>query len=437
MDCEILLFTRRCPTEWDMENLPVPKTGAPSAWLDDLRSSPDMHVERIAFGKCSPWSLRDNAICRSDSRFFSLSSPDRIHFQIEQPEIALQAFALVQSTGDPQILLHAKDEPGNLYLTQISPTIQATKSNFERVHGGQETPMMDAFFKCGQVLSDSLHSEHSSHFWRKRNRNAMVVLPPAQVELNDRLRLFFVRDFLSMCLTDHAINTDARSVLATAPWEALTSRRPFERNAEGFGKLLRDGYEAEDEADVAMEFLASHRKPHSAVAATRTPLQLDANSMSWGVSDKIHFIEVSSRTREVKKWRQPIFVPHADDLQVLLCRHGATGIEFLLRVEQSEALLSTAEFAPTFCGASDVSLLAARPEPVAVLHQTDEGGRFWQATCRYEIRLLAPGDLGEEIAATVQPACWVNMRQLQRLAATELTTTNELRTLVSMLLYWL
>jgi hypothetical protein len=57
--------------------------------------------------------------------------------------------------------------------------------------------------------------------------------------------------------------------------------------------------------------------------------------------------------------------------------------------------------------------------------------------CRYEIRLLTEGDRGDALAQAVQPACWVTLRQLQNLTARELTTTNELRTLVSMLLYWL
>ena len=35
-------------------------------------------------------------------------------------------------------LLQAKVEPGNKNRLQLSPTVQATKSNYQRVHGGKK-----------------------------------------------------------------------------------------------------------------------------------------------------------------------------------------------------------------------------------------------------------------------------------------------------------
>ena len=39
--------------------------------------------------------------------------------------------------GKLNLLMQAKIEPGNVNCVQISPTIQATKSNFTQVHGGK------------------------------------------------------------------------------------------------------------------------------------------------------------------------------------------------------------------------------------------------------------------------------------------------------------
>lgn len=415
----------------------VVANGEMRAWLEALRAKPDMHVARIPFGRCDPWIVKGDTIARPDLRFFSVSSTTEGNLLIEQPEVGLLAFVLPETDGVPHVVVHAKDEPGNLFLTQFAPTIQATKSNFERAHGGAKTPMLDHLFGHGQILSDTLQSEHSSHFWRKRNRNVLVVIPALHLELNDRLRIFPVRELLSLCLTDHAVNTDARSVLATAPWSALTQGQPFGRHDDGFGRLLRESYKCTTEHDGVTDLLARCRRPHALEDVPRGELQVDPGSMAWGNSDQAHFIEVRSGTREVKEWRQPIFVPASNDLQVLVGRKGDSGIEFLLRVEQTEALHSSAELAPTFSGACGVPALPDDTRTVAVLHQTDEGGRFWRATCCYEIRLLADGNSGEEIAAAVQPSCWVSLRQLQNLIASDLTTTNELRTLVSMLLYWL
>jgi oxidase EvaA len=408
-----------------------------AAWMEALRQAPDMRVDRIAFGQCAPWIVDGKTIARTDARFFALSCPEEGKILVEQPEVGLLAFVLVEGAGAPHVVIHAKDEPGNLFLTQLAPTVQATRSNFERVHGGRKTPMLENLFQCGRVLSDTMQSEHSAHFWRKRNRNAAVLLQPEYVHLDKRLRVFPMRELLSLCLTDHAVNTDARSVLATAPWSALTEDEPFSRSFDHFGRLLRESYAARAREEAAAEFLARHRGPLREESIFRKPLQLTPEAMAWGTADQAYFVAVRASTREVVAWNQPILAPAFEDRQVLVGRHGEAGLEFLLRIESSKALFCSAEFAPTLSGDKEFAKFGEIGQEIAVLRQTDEGGRFWRAVCRYEIRLLPEADRGDALAEAVRPACWVTLRQLETLAARELTTTNELRTLVSMLLYWL
>ncbi len=397
-----------------------------AGWLRSLRAVPDMRVEPIPFATCEPWRVESGRLCRPDGRFFALSSPELGRVILEQPEVGLLAFVLVEEPGGPFLVVHAKDEPGNMFLTQLSPTIQATRSNFERVHGGRSTPMLQSLPVHGTVLSDSLHSEHAAFFWRKRNRNVLVRLPPERLKLDSRLRMFPVRELLDLMLVDHTVNTDARSVLATAPWDELAGGCPFARQTNGFGALLRESYQGVEDWAAAQDFLARHRRPHRRRHPQRLPLDLDPTAEVWGRGDRVRFLRVTSSTREVATWCQPIHQPAAEDRQTLLCRPTAGGLQFHLRVEQSEALPGAAEFAPTLSGTEEVP----PGETVAVLHQTDEGGRFWQAACRYEIRLVD--------ADPASPGTFsVNLRQLQRLTACAETTTNELRTLVSMLLYWL
>ena len=45
--------------------------------------------------------------------------------------------------------MQAKIEPGNINKIQLSPTIQATKSNFTQKHGGRKTELFGIFPKCG------------------------------------------------------------------------------------------------------------------------------------------------------------------------------------------------------------------------------------------------------------------------------------------------
>nr|MWN21435.1 hypothetical protein [Leuconostoc lactis] len=66
--------------------------------------------------------------------------------------------------GVLNFLMQAKIEPGNINAVQISPTIQATKSNFMAKHGGKKPAYLDYFLnaKQHQVIYDQIQSEQSS-----------------------------------------------------------------------------------------------------------------------------------------------------------------------------------------------------------------------------------------------------------------------------------
>ena len=65
---------------------------------------------------------------------------------------------------------------------QVSPTIQATRSNFLQLHGGRRPAYLEYFLRDGsaaapavRTLFDQVQSEQSSRFLGKRNRNVMVL----------------------------------------------------------------------------------------------------------------------------------------------------------------------------------------------------------------------------------------------------------------------
>ena len=56
---------------------------------------------------------------------------------INQPEIGFLGFLTKKINGILHFLMQAKIEPGNINCVQLSPTLQATKSNYTRVHKGK------------------------------------------------------------------------------------------------------------------------------------------------------------------------------------------------------------------------------------------------------------------------------------------------------------
>ena len=69
--------------------------------------------------------------------------------------------------------MQAKIEPGNVNKIQISPTIQATKSNFTQKHGGNKPKYLEYFLDNNnhKIIVDQIQSEQSSRFFKKRNNN--------------------------------------------------------------------------------------------------------------------------------------------------------------------------------------------------------------------------------------------------------------------------
>ena len=59
---------------------------------------------------------------------------------------------------------------------QLSPTIQATKSNFTQKHGGKKPKYLDYFINAAdyEIIVDQIQSEQSSRFYKKRNRNIII-----------------------------------------------------------------------------------------------------------------------------------------------------------------------------------------------------------------------------------------------------------------------
>ena len=47
---------------------------------------------------------------------------------------------IIKNVNTNKYLLQAKVEPGNINKIQISPTVQATRSNYLRIHGGKTIP---------------------------------------------------------------------------------------------------------------------------------------------------------------------------------------------------------------------------------------------------------------------------------------------------------
>lgn len=198
-------------------------------WWADRHLQGRFHVEQIPFSELDSWSFEADTgnLAHVSGRFFTIEGLQvrdngrDIWSQpiINQPEIGILGIIVKEFDGVLHCLMQAKMEPGNINTLQLSPTVQATRSNYTQVHRGMSTRYLEYFIGPGrgQILVDVLQSEQGAWFWRKRNRN-MVVLVTDDIPPHDDYRWLSLEQIRELNHSDHLINMDARTVLSCMPF---------------------------------------------------------------------------------------------------------------------------------------------------------------------------------------------------------------------------
>ncbi|MCN9242412.1 NDP-hexose 2,3-dehydratase family protein [Streptomyces sp. RY43-2] len=402
-------------------------------WLADRGRAHAFQVERIPFAELDGWSFQEstgNLVHRS-GRFFTVEGlhiteegepygdgPYADWYQpvIKQPEVGVLGILVKEFDGVPHLLMQAKMEPGNPNLLQLSPTVQATRSNYTKAHRGADVKYIEYFVGPGRgrVIADVLQSEHGSWFYRKSNRN-MVVEAVGDVPLLDDFCWLTLGQINELLHRDNVVNMDARTVLSCLPFEDTSD-----------GALLSDV--------ELLSWLTGERTRHS-VRAERVPLDSlpgwkcgeDAIEHVAGRYFKVMAVSVRADNREVTGWTQPLFEPVGPGVLAFLTREFGGVPHVLMHARVEAGFLDTIELGPTVqytpgnyahLPASERPLfldtvLRARPDRIRyeAVH-SEEGGRFLGAESRC---LIIDAD---EADAPLDPPpgyAWVTRAQLTSL----------------------
>ena len=126
-------------------------------WLKERCRPDEFKVDQVPLDEMEKWALdaEGDRISHESGRFFHIEG---IHVKtnfggdleweqpiINQPEIGFLGFITRVYNGTRYFLMQAKMEPGNINTLQISPSLQATKSNFSQVHKGRRPTFLEYF----------------------------------------------------------------------------------------------------------------------------------------------------------------------------------------------------------------------------------------------------------------------------------------------------
>jgi oxidase EvaA len=157
-------------------------------WIVKQNENTTVKITKIPFSDLKFWEFDESNLRHSSGQFFSIdgirikTNWGSIH-EWEQPiifqnEVGYLGFITKEFNGVLHFLVQAKIEPGNINHVQLSPTLQATRSNYNQVHKGKKPLYLDYFLRAvpTQILLDQLQSEQGARFLKKRNRNIIIKI---------------------------------------------------------------------------------------------------------------------------------------------------------------------------------------------------------------------------------------------------------------------
>ena len=383
-------------------------------WIADRNRTIQVCVESIPFSSLENWYQdRDGSLRHTSGRFFSIEGIrvetdfGSVHSWtqpiINQPEVGYLGILTKEFDGVLYFLMQAKIEPGNVNCVQLSPTLQATKSNYRQIHKGKKPLYLDYFVNATpeQIILDQLQSEQGARFLRKRNRN-IIIKVEEEVEEHPDFRWMTLGQIKELMRDDNRVNMDTRTVLSGLKVSDYLSLADDISHLSSFGKDLF----LSSTTNHSYYSMADHLSWLSALKSRYDlwvhPYPL--NKMTdWKVGEneilrkdskyfKVIGVRVTISNREVSSWCQPLIQPMQQGICAFIVKRINGVYHFLMQAKLECGNFDVLELAPTVqCLTGNIPVVGqGRPafldtvlgaSASHVLYdtlQSEEGGRFYK-----------------------------------------------------------
>ncbi len=369
-------------------------------WFDDLQKSSNYAVSEIPFELMDQWYFDsvDTNLRHQGGNFYSIQGIRVVTNYgetqkweqpiINQPEIGILGILTKVLDGERKYLMQAKMEPGNINILQLSPTVQATESNYKRAHGGKGTVYLECFLnQSGSVvLFDQLQTEQGGRFYRKRNRNMLVEIKE-DIDVYDNFRWVALNEIGELLYLDNFVNMDSRSVLC-----CLVEKKEIDNPLHS--------------TDAALNWITSLKIKYELnselIGLRRVNDWIKDEYEIRHVSDsyfQINAVKVKANTREVTEWCQPMNKSTEVGLVGFLVAKVNDTLHFLTRGIVEVGNIDILHLAPTIqcsmyakryqerhkCPPYIDIFLNADGEILYDQLQSEEGGRFYHSQSRHMI----------------------------------------------------
>lgn len=431
-------------------------------WLRDKQASSGYRVEEVPLESLDLWSFEASTgdLVHASGKFFRIEGLRvRTNFPwcrgeweqpiINQPEVGILGILTRVVDGVRYFLIQAKMEPGNINLVQLSPTLQATRSNFTQVHKGKRPRYLEYFLDpSARILVDQLQSEQGARFLRKRNRN-MIVEVDEEIPPHEDFRWLTLGELQLLLAEDDLVNMDTRTVLSCIPLAGGALKRAcaelspeevgrcevFGRRLSGFGRdlfvSLSETQHRVNSSDAVISWLTDLKTRYE-LHTSYVPLR---DVREWSLRDgairhdttnyfSVIGVDVQASEREVPSWQQPILKHEGLGLVGYLATKLNGVLHFLVQAKVEPGIFDILEMGPTVSlwdverheqDPSRVPLFThfVNPPPERVRCSailSEEGGRLHHLRNRYQVvELPAEEGAGLELPENF---IWMTLSQI-------------------------
>ena len=439
------------------EDNPFITTEEAVEWLRRRNEEVSVRIERQRLQALKNWHFHPETgnLCHESGRFFSIAGLSvKTNWGktgawsqpiINQPEIGFLGIIAKSFNGVLYFLMQAKIEPGNINHVQLSPTLQATKSNYTQIHKGKKPLYLEYFNgeRGRRVLLDQLQSEQGARFLRKRNRN-IIVQVEEDIPVHEDYRWLTLGQIKKLMLLDNTVNMDTRTVISGIPfghfpaevvdfYAAMSSHYivPGSRSFE----LLKSSLNGEAALHSFNDIISwiTNLKMMAELEVTPIPLR---QVEEWSVTEydirheagkyfRVIGVQVEISNREVQAWAQPLIEPTQEGICAFVVKKINGVYHFIVQAKLECGNFDILELAPTVQCITDnyqvtpkgklpfldYVLEAAPAQHIFDAYQSEEGGRFYKEQNR-NLLIEADDAFDEALPANY---IWMTLNQLKTL----------------------
>jgi len=364
-------------------------------WIKNQKKINKMNVSNINFNSVKGWNIDTSKIYNDKKKFFSIE-PYKFNDQqgktwcqplIVQKEVGILGIIKKKIKSLDYYLLQAKIEPGNIDNIQLSPTVQATKSNYLRAHGGKKTKYINYFIKKKRnfnLVTSLRLSEQGTRYFEKSNKNILIESKKNKLKNYKSFIWVSKQNLIYLINKKNLLNMDSISVFSGS-----IKKEKLDHPINKFSEIIKKyKYFAKKLYVIKKNILFKEMK-------------------GWKISNKkiydikkiffsIICLKVESNSREVSHWSQPIISDHSWSFNGFLCKKVNKTNHYLLKCvlepgfkkPKFTSTVMIKNFSYSNKKAKYLNFFKNKKNVLLDVINSDEGGRFFKNETRNMIAFL-------------------------------------------------